>query len=210
MSTTQETLVKNGIKIVQISASYERKISDGQYGSMGGFFSMTADVEPIAAIEDQINLLFAFVRETAAKQLKPEFTKTKDAIAKATDRAVNVEAPHTTTTTPAPVAPQSPAAPSSASGGMLTIRAVKMTVTPRTDGKADVKFFEQGHQYPDIYATKTPAELVTMLKTTGAWTPQHFAAAGEYQVNFVIDYKLSEKLNTKGNPYKDIVTISAA
>ena len=126
------------------------------------------------------------------------------------ERAVNVEAPHATITTPEPVAPQAPAAPSSTSGSILTIRAVKLTVTPRADGKADVKFFEQGHQYPDIYATKTPAELVTMLKTTGAWTTQHFSAAGEYAVNYVIDYKNSEKLNKNGKPYKDIVTVSAA
>lgn len=125
------------------------------------------------------------------------------------DRAVNVEPAPIDIRATAPAAPApAPVAPSPAS--VMSLRIVKMTVTPRTDGKVDLKFFEAGHQYPDIYTAKTPIEAVTMLKTTGAWTPGHFAAAGEFQVSMVVDYKNSEKLNKNGKPYKDIITVSAA
>lgn len=133
------------------------------------------------------------------------------------DHGVNVEHTPVEVRATAPVAPQAPSSPAPVPNGngnghsaMLSLRAAKMTVTPRADGKVDLKFFEAGHQYPDIYTAKTINEAITMLKTTGAWKPEHFAAAGEFQVNMVIDYKNSEKLNKNGKPYKDIVTVSAA
>ena len=208
MPITQETLVKNGIKIVQISASYDRKISDGQYGSMGGFFSMTADVEPTASIDDQLDMLFNFVRDAAAKHLRPEFAKEKAAIADRTDRAVNVDTqPATTAHTPPVTTPAAPAAPAS---GVMTLKIVKMQVAPRADGKVDLKFFEAGHQYPDISTAKTAADAVNMLKATGKWELFHFAQVAEFNVDFVIDYKNSAKLNSKGNPYKDILSVHPA
>lgn len=124
---------------------------------------------------------------------------------------VNIEPPAKA----APVAPAASNAPQSPTtqpqpAGIQSIKIVKMSVTPRADGKSDVKFFEAGHQYPDLYATRTPAELAALLKATGDWKEDHFKAAAEYNVMMLIDYKLSEKKNSKGNPYKDIVTISAA
>lgn len=122
---------------------------------------------------------------------------------------VNVEPPAKAAPV-TPAAPNAPQAPAQPANGIQSIRIAKMSVTPRADGKADVKFFEAGHQYPDLYATRTPAELAALLKATGEWKEDHFKAAAEYNVTMTIDYKLSDKKNSKGNPYKDIVTVSAA
>lgn len=126
------------------------------------------------------------------------------------DRAVNVETPHApTVSAPAPVVPSANVAAPQTSI-VNTFQIVKMQVAPRADGKVDLKFFEAGHQYPDISTSKTAADAVNLLKATGKWEPFHFAQAAEFNVNFVLTWKNSAKLNSKGNPYKDIVTISAA
>ena len=39
---------------------------------------------------------------------------------------------------------------------------------------------------------------------------QIFYLPGEYEVDLLIGYTLSDKLNTKGNPYKDVQYIKAA
>jgi hypothetical protein len=125
---------------------------------------------------------------------------------KHTDAAINVEPPAPTVTTiPAPVT----GAPAPAASGVQTIRAVKLQIEPRADGKVNLLFFEAGHQYADIRATKTPAEAVTMLQPIGAWTLAHMIAS-EYQINAVIDWANSTNTNKNGKPYKNIVTISAA
>lgn len=48
-----------------------------------------------------------------------------------------------------------------------------------------------------------------MLKDTGEWTPEHFKAAATFNFNCAVDYTLSDKLNSKNNPYKDIQAIRA-
>jgi hypothetical protein len=39
---------------------------------------------------------------------------------------------------------------------------------------------------------------------------EHFATAAEYPVNCVVSYVLSQRLNSKGKPYKDIISVRAA
>jgi len=80
-------------------------------------------------------------------------------------------------------------------------------VTPRADGKADLDFWNAGRQYAEIRAVKTPAEAAAMLATTGAWTPDNFTKAGAFTLPVTIEYRLSEKLNAKGNPYKNILAV---
>ena len=46
-----------------------------------------------------------------------------------------------------------------------------------------------------------------LLAGTGAWVPEHFAAVGSFSLPVTIEYRLSDKLNSKGNPYKDILAI---
>lgn len=123
------------------------------------------------------------------------------------DKAINLELPPNV---PAPVtgAPTTQApAPQAANGG--TFHIVKMQIEPRADGKVNVKFFEAGHQYPDITAVKTPAEGALMLQPIGGWTPAHMVA-GEYNITAAIEWVASDKMNSKGNPYKNIKSIKPA
>lgn len=205
MPTTYEALVKNGIKIVQISASYERKISDGQFGSMGGFFSMTADVEPVAQIEDQIDMLFSFVRDAAAKQLKPEFVKTKASISQAADRAVNVEAPNMTNVPQAPTAPVAPQA-TAAPTGPMTAQCVMIEVgTSYQGGKTQLKFNCNGIEHPLTY-TKEISDMVKLLAPLG-FTAAHIVVGQKYPVNCVVTYAETSK---DGKTYKNVQNVKAA
>lgn len=111
---------------------------------------------------------------------------------------------------PAPIAP-APAAPQT--GGVKavqTLTAVKMSVAPEAGGKVKVAFYEAGHQYPDIYSTRPVAYWIALLAPTGAWAPEHFSAVAEFGVAVVVSYTLSDKLNSKGNAYKDIVGVKLA
>ena len=130
-----------------------------------------------------------------------------------TDKALNVE-PHAPAyvapaAAPVPVIPGVTGATAPQTGGG-TFHIAKMTVTPRADGKIDLAFFEAGHQYADIKAAKTTAEAVALLKLTGAWMPEHFAAVAEYPVNMIIDWQPSANLNKNGKPYKNIVAVKPA
>lgn len=106
---------------------------------------------------------------------------------------------------PTPVAPSGGAV--AGANGILEMHVSKMQVEPQADGKVKVSFFEPGHRFPDIYSTRLATQWVKDLSATGAWTTEHLQTAGEYPVSFKIAYTLSQKLNTKGNPYKDIASI---
>jgi len=86
----------------------------------------------------------------------------------------------------------------------------RLEVAPRADGRVDLRFFGTGHKYADITAVREPDSAVHMLSATGAWTPQHFASVAVYNVAMIIEWTPSEKKNSKGNPYKDIVAIRPA
>lgn len=126
-----------------------------------------------------------------------------------TDKALNVDPPAPTVTTPAPLIPGMTGATVPAASSVQTIHAIKLQIEPRPDGKVNLNFFESGHQYPDIKATKTTAEAVSMLQPLGAWTIAHMVAS-EYAINAVIDWKPSTTLNKNGKPYKNIVSIAPA
>ena len=121
---------------------------------------------------------------------------------------------------PAPTAASAPAmpaptngkppAPASSAKPVLTIAARKLEVTPRADGKVDAKFYAAGHNYPDIQKACTAEALADLLKETGEWTAGYFAAAASFDVSMAVDYTLSDKLNSKNNPYKDIQAVRPA
>lgn len=165
----------------------------------------------VNGFDEQITL-----RGDTYAEIKPSIDKAReyvrgivkaDPLPKAAADAINTDreqaAPVATT------APQAPAAPQNGNG-VMSLRIVKMQVENRADGKVNLKFFEADHKYPDLTAVKTAAEAVNMLKATGKWELFHFSQSAEFNVNFVIDYKNSTKLNSKGNPYKDIVSVSTA
>ena len=110
---------------------------------------------------------------------------------------------------PAPVSPTTaPAASGTTPETNGVFNVVKMTVTPRADGKVKLDFYEANHKYPDIYSVKTPEAQVAMLANTGEWTPAHFAQVATYEVNYKVQWRNSENKTSKGNFYKDIVGIT--
>lgn len=88
--------------------------------------------------------------------------------------------------------------------------AVKMSVLPRDDGKTKLDFYAQGHQYADVSAVMLPEQLVQFMQYTGAWTPEHFKKAGHYEVNYLIRWRNSDRVNRNGKPYKNIYEIRQA
>jgi len=114
---------------------------------------------------------------------------------------------------PAPVAkPQSPTAavaqPAQLDNG--TIRVVKVVVTPRTDGKSKVEFFAEGRRYADLSAVMTPDNLANLFGAVDeAWSPEHFQVATEYPVSFTAFWKESDKVNTAGKHYRNVVKLEA-
>jgi hypothetical protein len=112
-----------------------------------------------------------------------------------------------------PPAPTGPVAQNVAGGGFATQErqtfvAVKMTVTPRADGKTEVGWFEAGHQWADVRAVKTPQDFVGLLARTGGWTLEHFTKVGEYGVQHLVEWVPSANLNKSGKPYKNLVNVS--
>lgn len=121
---------------------------------------------------------------------------------------------------PAPVASTIPAASGNGNGAAPapvmqptakqreTFTCEHMEIAPRPDGKADVKFFTAGHKWPDATGVWSPEMAVRMLSGTGGWTQAHFTQPGNYQMaGTVVEWEASDKLNSKGNPYKNIVRV---
>lgn len=75
MSTKIETLEKLGATITAVTVSYDRKVSDGNYGSVGSFMSMTTELGPDANAEQVASALYEVVREAAEENFKPVFNK---------------------------------------------------------------------------------------------------------------------------------------
>ena len=110
--------------------------------------------------------------------------------------------------------PPLPAAPAAKpQAGPLVIFAAKLEVTPK-DGKAEVKFYDSdpSHKFPVLSGTKTAEAWAMLLSGCGGWTVGHFAEAKTFLLapQYKVTYHLSEKLNSKGNPYKDIDRIDLA
>lgn len=111
-------------------------------------------------------------------------------------------------TAPAPAgAPAPVGTPAQANVSNGYIHAVKLEIVPSADGKVALKWYTAGHQYPDITSTRPADKAVELLRATGDWTTDHVKAVGTYQVRHKIAWRESEKLNSKGKPYRDIVSI---
>lgn len=119
-------------------------------------------------------------------------------------------APAVATGAPVAAPASAPAPATQAAAGVLKLTTALLTVKPRPDGKADLEFSNPGRNYPEIKAVKTPEQAAAMLAATGAWLPDNFKAPATYQLPVNIEYRLSDKLNSKGNPFKDILRISPA
>lgn len=112
---------------------------------------------------------------------------------------------------PVPVGTKQAPAPEKKSEAPATngiIHAVKLEITPVEDGKINFKWTAAGHNFPDIYVTKVADKALELLQSAGeAWDESHLLIYGKYDIAQDIYYRLSEKKNSKGNPYKDIVEV---
>lgn len=73
----KEQLEKLGGTVTKISVFYDRKVSDGNYGSVGGQFGVEADLAPGADPERAMDAIYAYVKEAATRNLKPSFDAVK-------------------------------------------------------------------------------------------------------------------------------------
>jgi hypothetical protein len=122
--------------------------------------------------------------------------------------AAGTPAPTAGNGTPPP-AGGTPAGGETATGG--TFVASRMTVTPRTDGKIDVGFFQGDDKYPLTRIIGNLQQVLARLDHCGnAWTQAHFEKVGAYNVKYKVAFVLSEKMNKAGNPYKNITDVSPA
>lgn len=108
---------------------------------------------------------------------------------------------------PAPSAPAGQPAQANGNGSNGYIHATKLEIVPSADGKVALKWYSAGHQYPDITSTRPADKAVELLRATGDWTPEHVKMVGTYQVRHKIAWRESEKMNSKGKPYRDIVSL---
>lgn len=92
--------------------------------------------------------------------------------------------------------------------GSGIIRAVKLDIVSEADDKVNLKFYETGHQYPDISTKRVTERALELLQSSGdGWTIQDLYRTSTRNIRYEIRYRESEKLNSRGNPYKDIVDI---
>lgn len=95
--------------------------------------------------------------------------------------------------------------------GEQTMRIAKLKVGTTQDGSPKLEFYGRGHRYKDLdWAMGAQAFLDHFPAVAAAgWTVAHLEAIGqEYPFEATMGYTLSEKTNVKGNPYKDIASIT--
>ena len=89
-----------------------------------------------------------------------------------------------------------------------TMEIVKVSVAPQQDGKIKIGLFWQGHKYADLFMTMGLDATLKALANTGfEWTAEFLSKPAEFDMHFYADWRNSEKLNSKGNPYKNIVAL---
>lgn len=110
----------------------------------------------------------------------------------------------------APAAPRTPAPrppvqsqPAQPKGGLLNV--VKVEIKPRGDGTTQVDLFGAGRKFADLHLYGDPEALADRFGA--GWQPEHFETPASYNVALKVNWVESEKLNSKGNPYKDVTDI---
>lgn len=123
--------------------------------------------------------------------------------------------------TEAPQTPQAPSAPKASAApapkvetspvdtaqtNSLLVKKVK--VEPQADGKVKLHLFAEGHKYADLYITRSLDAMLKILENTGyQWSADFLGKVAEYDMSFYADWKNSDKTNSKGNPYKDVIAL---
>lgn len=127
-------------------------------------------------------------------------------------RPQGAPAPAATSQAPPPAgAPAAPGAPTTPAvqqgvGGELKLQIAKVKVVPRTND-TEVQLFGVGHKWPDLRTWGTPEELVERFAVVAGFQANDFQRAQEFNLTCDAVYTLSEKVSSKGNPYKDLVRV---
>ena len=108
----------------------------------------------------------------------------------------------------APVAPTFPAAPAAAGPMYYDTQMIRVTAHK---GKPRVEFWQPGRQYPEITWSLGGQKLLGLapwMAQVGI-TAQHLdtPTLSDYMVPCRVFYEHSQKLNSRGNPYEDIVAV---
>ena len=101
---------------------------------------------------------------------------------------------------PAPLPSQPPAG-----GGTYDIN--KITVISRDDGKMQADLFSQNLKYKVLSVIGNAEKLAEVFGVKG-FTAAHFAGPATYPVQMKVTWKASDKLNSVGQPYKNVVSVA--
>jgi hypothetical protein len=135
-------------------------------------------------------------------------------------------APYQISTTPAPAPVAVKPAPATAKpapapavttvDGDIVMRVVKIDVLPQPGGKTKVSFYgdtftKPVDKFPTISSTRAPDQHAAVFSALGEEynDPDIFEEAVSWTLTCGLIYRLSEKLDSKGNPFKDLVRLTA-
>ena len=105
-----------------------------------------------------------------------------------------------------PPPPNMPAMPP-AGGGVII--ATKMAIKSTTSSGAKVDFYAAGHRYADLTWPKAESLIESFpVVAQAGYAPAHFVIGQEYAINWQLTWANSERVNSKGTPYKDITGIT--
>jgi len=190
----KKTAEELGGTLAQITASYDRKISDNAYGSVGVFFSATLDVAPGADPDEAMDALFAWVKAAAVRNAREPF---EDVIHNTADAEPTIELPRTQTKGDPP------------EGGQDTIYKFEAVALP--EDKYQLIIYPvlgngKDGQYPLLkYTATSKQEFYDMVKPV--WDDIG-EIPSEGKVNWVATWKYGrEKQKGKGR-YQDLVSLA--
>lgn len=122
--------------------------------------------------------------------------------------ATQAPAPAGAKPAPAPAPASATPAPATPATGGGAVEVNRVTVTPNAEGKVKIEFWKTGRKYPELQATWTPERAAELFaKLDASWTAAHFQAATAYDATFTVVWENSQNLNSKGNPYKNVIDL---
>lgn len=87
-----------------------------------------------------------------------------------------------------------------------TMTIVRMEITPRPDGRADVVMYDARSKYPNLSIKNWKIDNILEIFPE-QWSVGDFIAADVVSGSWAVHWKESSNLNAKGNPYKDVVLV---
>jgi hypothetical protein len=178
-----------------------------QYPGIEGEFKMTITDKGVDSTEAMNKSIMTLEHLIALKQAKPGLEiRATGVVMKKKEEQTDVSQTVPSQSTPPAQATQHTAV----NGGFFEID--QITIVPRPDGRVDAGFHMAGHQYPDVKVTRDPSQIATMLNNTfgTGFTEDDMRKGqtiGNDKVSGTLYWENSTKMNSKGNPYKNLVRI---